>query len=182
MKHTIIAASLVACAGLSQAAAGDYASVQVDHVKDSKSGAVSTAQYFRAGTAAYGLNLDAQVRTAVFSKGGMLNSVEFTAGKGLGPINVFGGLGHDNGFNGAKGGSYDYGLVGVSAGYGIGKAYGFGGVKTRLNWEASNPRQTVAFAGVSYALTKSLSVDADWSKSYGNIKEDAIGLGMRVSF
>jgi len=31
-------------------------------------------------------------------------------------------------------------------------------------------------------LTKSLSVDADWSKSYGNIKEDALGLGMRVSF
>ena len=54
--------------------------------------------------------------------------------------------------------------------------------KVPMFWEATNPRQTVAFAGVSYALTKSLSVDADWSKSYGNIKEDALGLGMRVSF
>ena len=183
MKHTIIAASLVACAGLSQATAGDYASVQIDHVKDSKSGAVSTAQYFRAGTKAYGLNLDAQVRTAVFSKGGMLNSVELTAGKGLGPVNVFGGLGHDNGFNGATGSAYTYGPVGEQTGVKAGPGFALLGVKTRVGSdEAVRTKQTVAFATYSIPVAKNVSVNLNASKSYQTIKEDALGLGLSFNF
>jgi hypothetical protein len=112
----------------------------------------------------------------------MLNSVEGTVGKSFGPVNVFGGVGYDNGFNGAKGANYQYGLVGASAGAQVGPVYAFGGAKTRLNWDQANPKQTVAFAGVSYPLTKTVSVELDVSRSYQDIKEKAMGVGMRVSF
>jgi hypothetical protein len=112
----------------------------------------------------------------------MLNSVEGTVGKSMGPINVFGGVGYDNGFNGAKGTNYQYGLLGASAGVPVGAVYAFGGMKTRVNWDSANPKQTVAFAGVSYPLTKSVSVELDVSRSYQDIKEKAAGVGVRVNF
>ena len=180
MKKTIV--SLAIAMASFAASAANFVSVDVDRVEDSKTGAVSQAQYFRAGKDMAGLNLGLQVRTAVFEKGGMLNSVEATAGKQFGKFNVFGGLGHDNGFNGAAGRSFQYGLVGASTGMPLGPVYTFGGVKTRLNWDSANPKQTVGFAGVSYPVTKQVSVSASASKSWGDIKEDAFGVGVRVGF
>ena len=177
----ILTATVIALAAAT-ASAANYVSMEIDSVKDTGNKATSTAQYFRAGTDAAGLNLDLAVRTAVFRKGGMLNSIEGTVGKGFGPVTVFGGLGYDNGFNGAKGANYQYGLVGASTGAKLGPVWAFGGVKTRLNWDSSNPKQTVAFAGVSYPLTKALSVDLDVSRSYQTIQEKAMGVGMRVTF
>lgn len=164
------------------AQATNYVSLEVDTVKDTKTRATSTAQYFRAGYDVYGLNLGLQSRTAAYRNGGLLSSYEGTVGKQLGPVNVFGGVGYDNGFNAAKKSNYTYGLVGASAGVPIGPVYVFLGAKTRVNWDSANPKQTVAFAGVSYNLTKSLSVDLDVSKSNQNIKEKAAGLGLRVTF
>lgn len=181
MKKFIITALLATVAGLANAA--NFVSVDVDSVEDSKTGAKSQAQYFRAGTdLKHGYNLGLQVRTAVFKEGGMLNSVEGTLGKNVGPVNVFGGLGHDNGFNGAKNGSYQYGLVGASVGAPLGPFFGYAGVKTRVNWDDANPAQTVTFAGVSYPLNKKTSLNLGWSKSFRDIKEDAWGLGLRVGF
>jgi hypothetical protein len=180
MKKIAIATAFVMATTMSSAA--NYVSLEIDGVKDTSNRATSTAQYFRAGTNAAGFNLDLAVRTAVYRKGGMLNSVEGTVGKSMGPINVFGGVGYDNGFNGAKGTNYQYGLLGASAGVPVGPVYAFGGVKTRVNWDSANPKQTVAFAGVSYPLTKTLSVDLDVSRSYQDIKEKAAGVGVRVNF
>ena len=78
MKKTILALALSMAATASQAA--NYVSFDVDQVKDTRNGANSTAQYLRAGKDMAGLNFDLQARTAVFDKGGMLNSVEVTAG------------------------------------------------------------------------------------------------------
>ena len=64
----------------------------------------------------------------------------------------------------------------------LGPVWGYAGVKTRLNWEGANPDQTVTFAGVSYPVTKAVSVNAGWSKSFQDIKETAWGLGVRVGF
>lgn len=178
MKKTIIGMVLASCA--MAASAANYVSVDVDRVKDDKTGVVSHAQYVRAGVDAYGLNLGLQARTATFEGGGMLNSLEGTAGKQFGPVNAFVGLGHDNGFNGGR--SFQYGLVGASAGLPIGPVFGYAGVKTRVNWNDANPAQTVTFAGVSKNLTKSVSVNAGWSKSFQDIKETAWGVGVRVGF
>lgn len=180
MKKTLLAIATALIA--TGASAANFVSVDVDHVKDDKTRAVSQAQYFRAGADMAGLNLGLQVRTAVFDKGGMLNSVEATAGKQFGAVNVFGGLGHDNGFNGAAGKSFQYGLVGASTGMPLGPVYAFTGVKTRVNWDSANPKQTVGFAGVSYPLTKQVSVGVSASKSWGDIKETAYGAGVRVGF
>lgn len=177
-KKTLLALSLAAATAAASAA--NFVQVDFDRVKDDANGVVSHAQYVRAGVDAMGLNLGLQVRTAAFSGGGMVNSMEGTAGKQFGRFNVFGGLGHDNGFNGGR--SFQYGLVGASTGMPLGPVYGFAGVKTRLNWEAANPNQTVAFAGVSRNLTKAVSAHAGWSKSWGDIKETAWGAGLRVGF
>lgn len=175
LKKSIIALSLIGCFG---AATAGGLSVDVDRVKDDKTGAVSQAQYIRVTTQAAGMNVGLQVRTATFDKGGMLNSVELTGGKNFGSVGAFAGVGHDNGFNGK--GSYQYGLVGASTGMKLGPAFGYAGVKTRVNWDSANPKQTVAFAGVSMPLNKRLSVNAGMSKSYQDIKESAWGVGLNV--
>lgn len=178
MKKTLLALGLAALT--MSATAANYVSVDVDRVKDDKTGVISNAQYVRAGVDHAGLNLGLQVRTATFDGGGMVNSMEGTIGKQMGPVNVFGGLGHDNGFNGGR--SFQYGLVGASTGMPLGPVYGFAGVKTRVNWDDANPAQTVAFAGISRNLTKAASVSVGVSKSYQDIKETAYGMGIRVSF
>ena len=178
MKKTIVTLA-IAAASMSVSAA-NFVSLDVDKVKDDKTGVGSHAQYVRAGVDAVGLNFGLQVRTATFDGGGMLNSLEATAGKQLGPVNVFGGVGHDNGFNGGR--NFQYGLVGVSTGMKLGPVWGDAGAKTRGNWETANPSQTLVFAGASLPLTKSVSVNAGWSRSFSDIQETAWGAGIRVGF
>lgn len=181
MKKLLIALSLAAASTSVQAA--NFVSFDVDQVKDTKNGAESTAQYFRAGKDLAGMNFGLQVRTAVFDKGGMLNSVEATAGKDLiKGVNTYLGVGYDNGFNGKVNGNFTYGLVGLSTGVPLGPAWGFAGAKTRVNWDDSNPKQTVAFVGVSMPLNKTISLSASASRSYQDISEKALGLGVRISY
>lgn len=180
MKKTILALTLATAAATVQAA--NYVSFDVDQVKDTRNKAESTAQYFRAGKDMMGLNLDLQVRTAVFDKGGMLNSVEVTAGKNIAGVNAFGGVGYDNGFNGKVNGDFTYGLVGIKTGVPVGSLYVFSGIKTRVNWDNDNPKQTVTWAGVSMPLTKAVSVSASMSRSLQDIEEKAVGVGLRVSY
>lgn len=181
MKKLLLSLALTAAFGTSHAA--NYVSFDVDQVKDTKSKAESTAQYFRAGKDLAGMNLGLQVRTAVFDKGGMLNSVEATAGKELiKGVNTYVGVGFDNGFNGKVNGDFTYGLVGLSTGMPVGPVYGFAGAKTRVNWDDKNPKQSVAFLGASVPLTKHISASASLSRSWQDIDEKAVGLGLRVSY
>lgn len=181
MKKTILALALATCASVSHAA--NFVSFDVDQVTDTNNKAKSTAQYFRAGKDMMGLNLGLQVRTAVFDKGGMLNSVEVTAGKDLVKgINTFVGVGYDNGFNGKVDGDFTYGLVGASTGAKLGPVWGFGGVKTRINWDDKNPKQTVTFVGASYPVSKQASISVSASRSFQDIDEKAVGLGLRLTY
>lgn len=181
MKKTILALALATAAATSHAA--NFVSFDVDQVTDTRTRAGSTAQYFRAGKDMVGLNMGLQIRTAVFDKGGMLNSVEATAGKDLiKGINVFGGVGYDNGFNGKVNGDFTYGLVGLSTGVPLGPLWAFTGIKTRVNWDDANPKQTVSYAGVSYPMNKTLSLNASVSRSMQDIEEKAYGVGLRVSY
>jgi hypothetical protein len=166
--------------GFSTANAG-WISYDIDNVKaDAKGGSDSQAHYIRAGGQVANFNTMLQARTASFTGGGMVHSVELTAGKQLGPINPFIGVGHDLGYNGAK--SFQYGLLGASAGIPLGKFFAYGGAKTRVNWDDNNPKQTVTFIGVSVPLSKQLSANIGASKSTQDIKETAIGAGIRVTF
>lgn len=177
MKKTIIALTLGSLMGI--ASAGDV-SLEVDHVKDSKTNAKSTAQYLNVTGTVEGLNLGMQARTATFAKGGMANSLELTAGSKLGPVSAFAGVGFDNGFNGVK--PFQYGLVGASAGAKFGVVSAYAGVKTRVNWDSANPKQTVLFTGASMPVTKGLALQAGLSKSFQTIHETAWGLGVSAKF
>lgn len=181
MKKLLLALSLASAFGTAQAA--NFVSFDIDQVKDTRSKAESTAQYFRAGKDVAGVNLGVQVRTAVFDKGGMLNSVETTVGKDIiKGINTFAGIGYDNGFNGKVNGDFTYGLVGASTGAPIGSMWGYAGAKTRVNWDDNNPKQTVAFAGVSYPIAKHSSVSVGISRSWQDITEKAVSVGLRLSY
>jgi len=178
MKKTILSIALALGFSTAQAA---WISYDLDHVKaDNKGGSNSQAHYIRAGGEIAGLNTMMQARTASFDGGGMVHSVELTAGKQMGFVSPFVGVGHDLGYNGAK--SFQYGLVGISTGMPLGKLFAYGGAKTRVNWNDANPKQTVTFIGVSLPITKALSANVGASKSTQDIKETAYGAGIRVTF
>ena len=77
---------------------------------------------------------------------------------------------------------FQYGLVGASTGMKFGVVNTFAGVKTRVNWDSANPKQTVMFAGANMPLVKGLALEAGVSKSVQTIKETAWGLGLSAKF
>jgi len=174
-------ASLVAIAAFT-ASAADFVSVDVDHVKNS-AGQESSAQYVRAGKTIGGIDFGLQSRTGVGNQGGMFNSLEVTGGRKMGPVAPLVGVGYDNGFNGAPGGSYTYGLVGATTGAKIGPGFALAGVKTRVGTSAAHEtKQTVAFATYSIPVTKGVALNINASKSYQDIKENAFGVGLGFNF
>ncbi len=96
MKKTLLAVVAAVSFGVQ---ASDFVSVDVDHVTDSKTKQVSTAEYVRAGKEVGGVQLGLQSRTARYSDGsGMYNSLELTAGKNFGGLlTPYVGWGYDNG-------------------------------------------------------------------------------------
>lgn len=181
MKKIAIA-SLIALSFAASAA--DFVSVDVDHVKDVTTKAVSQAQYIRAGKEIGGLQFGLQSRTAVANSGGMFNSIEGTVGKSVGVLTPFVGVGYDNGANGAAKKDYTYGLVGATAGLSVGPGYALTGLKTRIgsNEVGADTKQTVVFTTYSVPVAKSLAVNFNVSKSYQDIKENAYGVGLTVRF
>lgn len=180
MKKSLFALTLALAATV--ALADNSVSLNVDRVRNIDTDAVSQAQTLRVSKDAGQLNLGLQVRTSVAEAGGLGNSIEGTVGTKVGPVQVFGGVGHDNGANGVRGAAYQYGVLGASAGTKLGPVGVFGGVKTRVNWETNAPKQTLGFVGASYALTKAVSAEASFSRSYQDIREDAFGFGVKVAF
>lgn len=178
--------AILALASFGSAFAADFVSVDVDNVRGLKGGSDSTAQYVRAGKGFGDYQLGLQSRTATVDGGGMLNSLEATVASNkvkVAGITPFVGVGHDNGFNGASGSAYTYGLVGATTGIKVGPGFALLGVKTRVGSdEATRTKQTVAFATYSIPVAKKVSLNLNASKSYQSIKEDALGLGLSFNF
>ena len=178
--------AILALASFGSAFAADFVSVDVDSVRGLKGGSDSTAQYVRAGKGFGDYQLGLQSRTATVDGGGMLNSLEATVANNkvsVAGVTPFVGVGHDNGFNGARGATYTYGLVGATTGIKVGPGFALLGVKTRVGSdEATRTKQTVAFATYSIPVASKVSLNLNASKSYQTIKEDALGLGLSFSF
>lgn len=172
--------------GLSSTAfAADFVSVDVDKVRGVNGATDSTATYVRAGKSFGNLQMGLQSRTATLDGGGMLNSLEVTAANNrlvVAGLKPFVGVGHDNGFNGGAGKSFQYGLIGATAGVPVGPGFALVGAKTRVNWDDANPKQTVAFATYMLPITKKVSLNFNASKSYQDIQENAFGLGLGFNF
>jgi hypothetical protein len=165
------------------ASAADYASVDVERVTDRVTQAKSVAEYVRVGKEIGGVQYGLQSRTSRPVSGGtMFNSLEVTAGKNVGAFQPFVGIGYDNGTNGALNGQYQYGLVGVTTGLPVGPGYLLGGIKTRVNWDHNNPKQTVEFATYSIPVAQKVSLNLNASRSGQTIKERALGVGIGIGF
>jgi hypothetical protein len=178
-KITIASLAFVALS----ATAADFVSIDVDQVTDRASKQKSVAQYVRAGKEIGGLQFGLQSRTARYAdNSGMFNSLELTAGKSVGRLTPFVGVGYDNGKNGAVGKQYEYGVVGVTAGVPVGPGFLLGGVKTRVNFNDNNPKQTVTFASYSVPVASKVALNVGVSRSDQTIKEKAVGAGITVAF
>ena len=164
----IALATVLSIASLA-AMAADFVSYDVDHVKDTTTKAISTAEYIRAGKEVAGLQLGLQGRTGIYHNN-------------IGMFTPYVGYGYDNGVSGKPASKYDYGLVGVNVGTKAGPGFALAGVKTRVNWNDANPKQTVAWATYSIPVTKGVAINLNASKSYQTITENAYGLGLGFSF
>ena len=179
--------AILALALSGTAFAADYVSVDIDSVRGVGKGASdSQAQYVRAGKKIGDYQFGLQSRSATLNNGGSLNSLELTAASskiGFAGVTPFIGVGHDNGFNGAKGSAYTYGLVGATYGVKVGPGFALLGAKTRVGTDESvRTKQSVAFATYSIPVAKNVAFNLNASKSYQDIKENALGMGLTFSF
>lgn len=178
--------AIMAVAISGSAFSADYLSVDVDHVTGRQGQSNSQAQYVRAGKGFGDYQLGLQSRTATLDGGGMLNSLEATVANNkinLGGITPFVGVGHDNGFNGAKNGAYTYGLVGATYGVKAGPGFALLGAKARVGSDETHmTHQAVAFGTYSIPVASQVAVNLNVSRSYKDIKENAVGLGLGFSF
>jgi len=182
MKKTIIAIAAMAVLGIASAA--DFVSVGVDaNQSRTDKSQHATVETVRAGKdIGNGFDVVVQDRTQVQTQGGMYNSLEGTLGFQVSVLNVYAGAGRDQGLDAAKDAAYNYGLVGGTLGDKVGPVYAFVGAKTHANWDKDAPKQTVAYTGVSYPVTKTLAIDLNASASFQDIKDKQAGVAARVSF
>ena len=162
--------------------AADYVSVDVENVTGRKGASNSTAQYVRAGKEIDGIQYGLQSRVAnIDNNGGTLSSLEVTAGKNFSGFTPYVGVGHDNGLNGNS--PFNYGLVGGQYGVKAGPGFALAGVKTRVaSTEKNMTHQTIAYATYSIPVAKQVAVNLNVSRSYQDIKENAVGVGVGFSF
>lgn len=162
----------------------DFVSVDVDHVQGRQGKTDSTAQIVRAGKGFGDYQVNLQSRTARFTDGVVVNSLETTVSNSK--VNVMGitpfvGVAHDNGFDG--GASYNYGVAGATYGRPVGPGFLLVGAKTRVgSSQETRTKQTVGFATYSLPVAKNVAVNFNASRSGQDIKEKAFGLGLSFGF
>lgn len=179
--------AIMALAISGSAFAVDFASVDVDNVIGRQGASNSTAQYVRAGKGFGDYQFNLQSRTAKFAGGGMVNSLELTTSNNkvnIAGVTPFVGVGYDNGFNGAAGQGYNYGLVGATYGLPVGPGFLLTGIKTRVGSteDGDRTKQTVGFATYSIPVAKQVALNFNASRSGETIKEKAYGVGVTVAF
>ena len=182
MKKVLIPLLFSLTCGVAQAA--NFVSTTLVHVNDLKSGAVDqTVQSFRAGKDVGDLTYGLHVRTVRFDGGGLNNIIETTVTKSfIKGLDTFAGIAYNNGKNGIVGKDYMYGIVGASTGTKIGPMSVNAGVLTRVNWEDINPSQVVGSLGVSYPLTNKTAINLGVSRSWLDIQEKAVAVGLRFNY
>ena len=165
--------------------AADYLEVAVDQVNGRKGGSDSTAQYVRAGKAFGDYQVGVQQRTAKFTDNSVGTSTEAYLSNSK--VSAFGitpfvGMGHDYGSGSNQ--SYNYGLVGATAGMQVGPGFALVGVKARTGTTeiGTRTKQTLSFASYSVPVAKNVAVNLNASRSAQDIKEAAFGLGLSVGF
>lgn len=189
MNKTVIALAIAAAAGSAQAQ--NSVSFGMDRVKNEASGLTTNNQTLRANFGVAGFDLGVNARSVLRSSvditpanigslAALTDRIETTLGRKVGPLNVYGGVGHESAL--AGGNSWQYGVVGARTSFNLGAVSAYAGGQTRVNWENSAPEQATAFAGVAYSLTKNVGLTAGVTKSYRDLKETSYGAALQVKF
>ena len=179
-----IAIALLAFAAMT-AQAANYVQVEQENVKGRQGAGGSSVSYLRAGKDLGNYSLGFQARTARFDAGGTASSLETTLSNknvSLFGITPFIGAGHDFGGDATRP-SYNYGLVGATAGAKVGPGFAMAGVKTRVgSSETVNTKQTVTFVSYAVPVAKDVSVNVGASRSSQDIKEKGVSVGVSFGF
>ena len=180
MKKLLIA-TLATVAFAAQAA--NFVQVEQENVIGRQGQGDSAVTYMRAGKDIGNYSLGLQSRTARFDAGGIANSLEATVANSkvsvLG-VKPFVGIGHDFGSSTQSG--YNYGLVGGTAGTKVGPGFALVGLKTRVDTNANDPKQTVGWVSYAYPLNKNVSLTVGASRSGQDIKERGVSAGVSIGF
>ena len=178
-------ASILALASVA-ATAANFVQVEQEHVTGRAGADGSAVTYLRAGKDFGDTSLGLQSRTARFNAGGIASSLEATvSNKNVSVLGItpFVGVGHDFG-GAASSPSYNYGLVGATAGAKIGPGFALAGVKTRVGSteDVGRTKQTVTFASYSVPVAKDTAVNVGVSRSSQDIKEKGVSVGVSFGF
>lgn len=181
MKKSLVA--LAALITLTAAQAANFVQVEQEVVQARQNGdADSKVTYLRAGKDFGDTSLGLQSRTARFSTNSIATSLEATvSNKNVSAFGVtpFVGIGHD--FGGTASG-YNYGLVGATAGKQIGPGFALVGLKTRVDTNANDPKQTVGWVSYAYPVAKNVAFTVGASRSGQDIKERGVSAGFQIGF
>lgn len=169
----------------SSAFAANFVQVEQENVSGRQGATGSDVTYLRAGKDVGSYTLGLQHRSARFDGGGIASSLETTlSNKNVSAFGItpFVGVGRDFGGDASKP-AYTYGLVGATAGMKVGPGFALAGVKTRVgSTEATNTKQTVAFASYSVPVAKDIAVNVGVSRSGQDIKEKGVSVGVSFGF
>ena len=177
MKKTIAAIAVMA-SSVSAFASGS-ASATYERVTDRVTKSVSDVRYYRFNNEiGNGLMFNTQVRDGrAQTTGALSQSTEVGLTQGFGSLFVGGGVGRDFGLH-----PYNYTYVVGGAAQKLGPVTANAGVKYTTGFNSVNPTSVLTFAGVSYPLTKTLSVEGGVSRTYREIHEKAVNVSLRVGF
>lgn len=180
MRKLLLALSLASAVGVAQAAT---VGLNVERIKDTDTSVGTNVQHVHAATKMFKMDMNLNVRSQMEDKDFHLKNAELTLGKKLlKRVDVFAGLGHEAGFQGANADKFQYALVGAKTGMKLGPFDAHAGVKTRVNFDGDKPKQTHLFAGLAHPLTKAVTLHVNASKSYQDVKENAFSAGLSYKF
>ena len=183
MKKIAIASALALATFA--ASAVNFVQVEQEHVNGRKGADGNEVSYVRFGKDVGDYNLGVQSRTARFDAGGIASSLETTvSNKNVSVLGItpFVGVGRD--FGGAAADSaYSYGLISATTGAKIGPGFAYAGAKTRvMRQNATDPKQTVGFAGYAIPVAQNVSLNVGVSRSGQDIKEKGVSAGISFGF
>lgn len=180
MRKLLLALSLVSAMSVAQAATFG---TNFEKSKDNDSNVSTTLQHFHAKGSMLKMDMNLDVRSQMEDREFHLKNAELTLGKKLlKSVDVFAGLGHEAGFQGANAPKFQYAVVGAKTGMKLGPFDAHAGVKTRVNFDGDKPKQSHLFAGLAHPLTKAVTLHVNASKSFQDVKETAFGAGVSLKF
>lgn len=159
--------------------ASGSASLTYEQVTDRVTKAKTDVQFYRLNNdIGNGLSFNVQARNSRAVNGGALGqSLEGGVTSSVGPVFVGAGAGHDFG---VRQYNYGYAIGGVSVPVGALRANA--GLKYTSGFDSRNPTSTLAFAGVSFPVSKTVSLNGGLTRSYKDIKENALNVGVSLKY